>query len=74
MLAQVQLGAHQDPLVLFQTVGPQHILVPETVPLQGQVSAFPLVELWEIPLCSLLQPAEIPLNANTTIWFISHSS
>lgn len=30
-------------------------------------TAFPLVELYEIPLSQILQPVELPLNASTTI-------
>ncbi|XP_075345302.1 small conductance calcium-activated potassium channel protein 2-like isoform X2 [Mycteria americana] len=34
--------------------------------------ALPLVELHEIPVSPLLQPVEVPLDGNMTLWNISH--
>ena len=53
LLVCAQLLVHQDLQVLlcqaaFQTVGPQHILVPEVVPPQGQGFALLLAELHEV--------------------------
>jgi len=36
--------------------------------------AHPFVEIHEVPVSLFFQPAEIPVNSNTAIWCISHSS
>ncbi|KAK4806786.1 hypothetical protein QYF61_005582 [Mycteria americana] len=79
LLAHVQPGVHQDPQVLFcqaafQLGGPQHVLVPGVVPLQGQDFALPLVELHEVPVSPFLQLVEVPLDDSMTLWHISYSS
>jgi len=43
------------------------------VPPQVQGLAL-LVELREVPVSPFLQPMKVPLNSNTTLWLISHSS
>lgn len=69
-LAHVQLGAHQNPQVLFWFLSgqPQHALVPGAVPPRVQDFALPLAELWEV--LSLLR---VPVDSSTTLWCVTHS-
>jgi len=60
--------------LLFQLIGPQHILVHGAIPPQVQDFAFPLVGLHEAPASSFLQPVEVPLDGNTSLQCVSHSS
>ena len=65
LLAHGQLVAHQDAQVLLhkaasQLVSPQRVLMPGVVP-------FHFVEHHEVPVCPVLQPAELPTNGSTTI-------
>jgi len=65
--AQGQWEVHQNLMVLlcrsvFQLVILQHVLLPGVIPPQVQDFAFSLRSLHESPLCSNLQPAEVPLN------------
>ena len=77
LLAHVQLGAHQDPQVLFCKAALQLGCPPAHTGAQG---CFPsgagllLVELHELPVSLFLQPAEVPLDGSMTLWCISHSS
>jgi len=73
LLAHEELVAHRDVQVLppkaaFQLVSPQCLLMPGVAPSQVQDSAFHSAELREVPVCLVLQPAELPVNGSTTIW------
>ena len=48
--------------------------MPGLVPPKVQYLAFPLVELHEVPVGPLPQPADASLNGSTTLWRISYSS
>lgn len=79
MLANAQLGVHQDFQVLlcsapFQLSSPQYILAHGVVTLPVQNFALLFVELHEFPVSSLLQSAEVLLHGNMTFWRISRSS
>ena len=79
LLAHGQLVALQGPLVLlskpaFQPVSCQPVLVRGVIPAQGQDFVFPLVELHEVPLCPVLQPAQVLQSSSATSRCISHSS
>lgn len=57
----------------FQLGGPQHILVLGVVLSQVKDFALLCVELQEVPVRPLLQPAEVPLDVRM-IWHIIFSS
>ena len=46
------------------------MLVPDVVPPQVQDLAFPFVELREIPVCTILQPVEVPLDGSASVSYI----
>lgn len=56
-MAHGQLGVHQVLLckVVFKLVSPQHVLMPEAIPLPMQYSALPLVQMHEVLVSSVLQ-------------------
>lgn len=70
------IAVHQDPQVLLcqPAFQPQHGPVHAVVPPWVQDSAFPFVELHEVPLCPLLQPVKVPLNSSTHNCCINHCS
>lgn len=75
LLAHIQFSVHKDPQVLFfkdafQFHGPQCALVPWVIRPQVQDFAVLLVELHAVPVSPFLQSMNIPLNGNTTLWYI----
>ena len=78
MLSHLQLGVHQDPQVLscqaaFQLGGPQHIFLHRVVLAEVQDFALLLVEPHEVPVSSVRQPVEVPVDGSTALWCVSHS-
>ena len=57
----------------FQPVGPQHVLVPGTVPPLGQDFLFPLVALHKGFVALFPQPVNVPLNGSATGGVTSNS-
>ena len=50
-------------------VGMDLLRTPSATPLlkQGQLKQVAVVDLYEIPVCSILQPVDVPLNGSTPI-------
>lgn len=68
IVIHAQLVVHQDPQVLLCQPAFQLI-----IPSQMKNFAFFLVEIHESPFCHFLQPAKIPLNVVSTIWWMNYS-
>lgn len=71
-MVPVQLVVHQDAQVLlyipaFKTVSLQPVLIYVTPSLMHGFALL-LVELHKIPVSPFLQPVEVPLNGDTTLW------
>lgn len=66
LIAHGQLGVHHVLLcrVVFQLVSPQHMLVPEVIPLPVKDSALPLVE---VLVSSFLQLFKGPSDSSMTV-------
>ena len=75
LLAHILLHVHHDPQILLCQAAfqPQHGLVHRVVPPQVQDSAFPFVELQEVPFCWFLQPFVVSVNGSTPSCCINHS-
>lgn len=58
----------------FQTVDPQHVLMPRVVLSHDQDLALLLAELDEVHISPYLQSVQVPLDTSTTPWCISYSS
>lgn len=71
LLGHGQPADYQDLLgrAAFQLASLQSVLGHGIVPSQVQDLALPLVELHKVPLYSILQPVEVPLDSTTTIWY-----
>lgn len=76
--AHGQLVFHLDPQgpswqAAFQSVNCQTVVLIYAISLRVQVFAFHLVELHEVPLCTVVQPVGHPLNGSTSLSCIRHS-
>lgn len=79
LLANDQLGINQNPKIFlcesaFQLVGSQEVLMPLAFLPRCRALYFSFAKLREIPLSSVLQYIQVPLNGSTTIWPITRSS
>ena len=79
LLPHGQCVVLQDPQLFlreaaFQLVSPQQVLMYRNTSAQAQDFAICFHELYEVPLCPFLQPADILLTDRAPIWDISHAS